>query len=272
MLLGITNTCHMGCPHCFQCSTDAPQHMDQKTFEMAFNFIKWSGAKIILVSGGEPTTHPKWKDVVSRFLADKSFFSVILLSNGSWLGDGTGTEKEIVNLLEEHDNFHVQISSINGIYKSHERTVKEVRRFFGSDGRTGTGIKRRVSFETGPLHMIELGRAKDNEEVVKAARSDPASTSSCFASALVSAQTEFRNAISILEIRGKFCHPLIDWKGNLHWSESWTCPSFASVFESFEEIGRKAHEWRPCGKCDGYRKLKERKELAYVMARQILGI
>ena len=75
-----------------------------------------------------------------------------------------------------------------------------------------------------------------------------------------------------MESRGKFCHPLVDWQGSLHWAESWLCPAFAHVTEDNATIAEKAHTWRPCGLCAGYRKLLANNEPKYLLAKLILGV
>lgn len=267
MLICLTNTCRMDCPHCMECATPEPQHMSWEHIERSLNFANWAGSKVVLLSGGEITEHPLWTHAVDYF-ASSGFMRVVLPTNGMWIG--TPAEEEMVNLLRTHKNIKLQVTSVPGLYRLHEQTVANVKQF--KLRLRDAGLKHRLDFESKIVSMVELGRACGHEPSRKAARDDCGKMMSCFSSVLVSAQTTFKNAISVLESRGAFCHPLIDWKGNLHWSESWLCPSFASIDEPFDEIASKAHEWRPCGKCAGYGKLMASGELRHIIAKDILGI
>lgn len=266
MLIALTNTCRMGCPHCLQCATPDPQHMSWEHIERSRDFDRWAGAQVVLLSGGELTEHPKWTHAVDLF-ASSGFLRVILPTNGMWIG--TSKEDEMFALLRTHQNIRLQVTSVPGLYPLHKQTLEGVSRF--KLRLRDAGLKRRLSFETKIESMIELGRACDHEPSRKAAQEDPRKTMSCLSSAVVSAQVMFKDAIKVMEPRGVVCHPLIDWQGNLHWSESWLCPSFASIDEEFEEIGRKAHEWRPCGKCAGFRKFIESTDEKYALGKIILG-
>lgn len=268
MLIDITNTCLMGCPHCLQRSTEEPQHMTMEIVEQAYAFGKASGANAILISGGEPTMHPEWEKIVRKFCA--GFFQVSIISNGHWLFDPAQVNA-MIGLLKEFGNLVIQITSVDGLYKDHQKTCEAIPLFKVLLKRHG--LKHRIEFVTGPIHMISLGRACEHEEYLKQAKEDMAGTTSCFVSALAAAQcNSLAKVIENLEPRGKFCHPLVDWKGNLHWSESWLCPHFAHVSEPYADIERKALSWRPCGGCPDYVKFLERKEPKYVMAKMLMAM
>lgn len=265
MLLKITSSCNMMCPHCLDKCVPGEQHMDVKTFERAVDFAHNSGVRVVCVTGGEPSLNPMWYDMLN--LVASEFMIATFVTNGEWLG--TDKEEKVLELVRKHKNIKIQITSIRGLYRLHDETLPKVERFkrILKDEK----IKHVLKCDTDKLNMLALGRAGENEEILKQTYENP-NTMSCLAAALVSAQLPFKDAIHTLEMKGKFCHPLVDWQGKLHWSESTLCPHFATLDMKDEEIWEKARTWRPCCKCEDTKKLMEKTDPKYVAARMILGI
>ena len=257
MLIQITNTCHMGCSHCMQESSPEPMHMERGTWLQALSVARLSRANVLLISGGEPTSHPQWMQMLEEAC---KFPCVALITNGSWLHNDTVVEW-MRGMLRKYKNLSVQITSVEGIYPMYDMVVS---------GYKSANLPR-TSLETGQLNILALGRASRNEPYRTMAKSS-LGTTSCFSSALVAAQIPYLQSIQNMELRGKFCHPLIDWQGKMHWSESWKCPSFADVHDTFVEIQRKACEWRPCLRCQDSDKLRNNNSTQYKVAKLILGI
>ena len=280
MVLQITNTCSNACPHCLQNSTPEPQHMTTQLFYNVMRFVKYAGSRTLLISGGEPTAHPDWYQFMLQACSDMMKHHhcsvVILATNGAWLRNhDVSIENKVRTLIETNPNLIVQVTSIEGIYPDHQKTVDEFRRFKMS---LYDLHRSRISLITELTGIIALGRACESEKYLSSSQKS-STTTSCFPSAVVAAQTDFKSAIDVLESKVKLCHPLIDWQGKLHWSESWLCPSFGQIpsEESFDEsvfddIAEAACVWRPCGKCPGYKKLLENNYPKYVIAKHLLGI
>lgn len=241
------------------------QHMTEDIFDKAKEFAHKSGAKVILVSGGEPTHNP----LFGQFTRDcaNEFSLVAFLTNGEWIGGEQ--EEEVVDILKCHRNVSIQITNVKGLYRKYEDTEKRVEEF--KNVLRENGLKHRMTVADKIEGMLALGRATESEEIMRLAMSNP-NTMSCFASAVVAAQLPYKETIANLESRGKFCHPLVDWQGNLHWSESVLCPSFANVSEPFDVICEKACKWKPCCKCEDYKRLVAKTDAKYSLARHILGI
>lgn len=273
MLIQITNTCRMGCPHCMDCALETPQHMADSTFERALEFAYWSGVNVLSISGGEPTEHPKWIEYVMK-AADSNlgFVSVALPSNGMWLLD-EAKQNAMLMLMSSYRNLSVQVSSFPGLYRMREEILAKADDF--KQRLKAEGVKHRFNVETDRKvidpKMLALGRAAQNDEYSRLA-AESVMTTSCFASALVAAQLPFKDAVSKLETMGKFCHPLVDWKGEVKWSESCLCPGFGKVTDDFSQLAIKASEWRPCGKCADYKKLLAKSDMKYAVAKAIMGI
>lgn len=253
MLIQITNTCMMGCPHCLQDSTPISQHMTWENVLKAHEFARKSDTYVILISGGEPTEHPKFKEIVELFL---DFPKVVIVSNGQWKDN-----KQKVADMEQlmlHENVMLQITSIQGIYPK----IVDVNWFNRFPN---------TLVHTGEIHIKALGRAATNEKFSRMATEDKY-TMSCLSAAAMCAQLPYQEAVKTMELRGMFCHPLIDFKGYIHWSESCLCPSFGNVNEDFDILKTKAEKWRPCCKCTDYKKLLQKDEESYKMVRKLLNI
>lgn len=251
-----------------QCSSEVAQHIDCDTVEKASEFAQKINSRFMLVSGGEPTMHPEWDNIVN-FLSRRHHY-VCILSNGNWLFDEAKKEL-MLGLLHKRENISIQITSIEEFYKDHAKTCVAVEEF--KQQMKKEGIKKRLHFENNiKLNMVALGRAQVNPKYAQMAKDNESGTTSCFVSSLVAIQCpDLKTALSTLQGRGKFCHPSIDWLGRIRWSESCQCPHFATVFDSFEEIERKALNWRPCGRCQDYQKLLEKTDPQYVMARMLFA-
>lgn len=268
MLLQITNTCGMNCPHCMQNSTIDPQHMDDQTVDAFLKMLDNVHVLTVAITGGEPMMHPKWFEIVNKVSLKVPI--VTILTNGFWMGDPE-TVDNVISLLKTYPKLMIQVTSVAKYYKDHSKTLRLVDAF--KQRLKAEGLKRRMGLHSEDIHLLSLGRCTQHPEMMEEAAHDPAGTCSCLKGATFAAQcTSFQHALSVLEIKGAFCKPSIDWKGNIRWSECWLCPSFSSVFDDPSEIGKRAMGWRPCGKCADYQKLLNRQDGQYPVVRKLLGI
>lgn len=256
MLIQITNKCMMGCSHCLQDSTENGAHMTMEMVDKAVAFAKKSNTMVVLLSGGEPTEHPRFKEVVERFL---SFPQVAIASNGMWIDDERKVKE--MQALMQHKNVELQISNFSAYYPKAINQSK-IKALFP---------KAFIVTRNEVVQLKALGRTTKSRELMEKAKNSEG-TMSCFASALTSVQLPYLDAMLAMFMRGKLCHPLVDINGNLHWSESWLCPSFANIQEPFEDICRKAHEWKPCMRCADAKKLINNNTPNYIQAKKVLGI
>ena len=252
----------MGCGHCLQCSTPRAQHMDRQTWLKALSIAKLSRVNMVMISGGEPTDHPDWFRMVEE--ACKRFHIVTIATNGLWLLDKVKMNY-VEGLLKKCRNLYVQVTSVEGIYPRYEAVKAAYEKAIEE-----RKLPRTVLHD-GEIHIKALGRAAKNEPYVTQAKSS-LGTTSCFLSAVMASQLPYLQAVHELEMLGKPCHPLIDWKGGMHWSESCKCPAFASVYDTFLDIQRKAHAWRPCRKCADWHKVLDSEDESYAKARELLLI
>ena len=283
MLIQITNNCDNNCPHCLQACVGPKHngHMSQGVFYNSLALFRKLGINVILISGGEPTLHPKWAEWTREAL--RSAAHVGIVTNGNWLIPGRripdaqilAAETMVELLRENKGRLSVQISSDPMWYPNHEDIIAGFKRFT----ERFPDVVEFVTLETKVEHMVSLGRAASNPDCLEMAKNDKTITTSCFIGALMTAQTDFKTATSVLEANNRFCKPFIDWDGGIHWSESHLCPEFFKIPSHlmmddamFDQISEAAHAWRPCGKCADYKKLLNNNYPKYVIAKKILGI
>ena len=142
--------------------------------------------------------------------------------------------------------------------KSHENDYK---RFF-----------RLTDVSEEPIHMQDLGRAKTSEEAQKECDESP-HFMSCLNTSLLSRQIVFPNHFGGFAIAHKLmCHPIVDFKGDVHLSESWLCPSVGNVTKEYpHRIWKNMTTFKPCLKCKGGKRFLESDRIDIAQARKVLG-
>ena len=273
MLIQITNTCRMHCPHCMDNADEAPAHMAEEVFFRTLDVAKALNVRAVAISGGEPTEHPEWIEMV-RFAA-RSFDSVSLVTNGMWLiaSNDNDNDTEMLWLLREHDNVKVQVSSFGGFYQHRDEILKGADDF--KSMLKYLRLKHRFYVETDERvltgKMLSLGRAADVPEYQRMA-DESGLTASCVKGAVAAAQVGLRKTIELFEPKGYVCKPLVDYHGNIKWSESCLCPSFAHVYDHVNAIEGASRKWRPCGRCRDYARMFEKPTKNAIIARAVLGL
>ena len=81
----------MGCSHCMNNSAITGKHMSESTFEKVLFFINKHRLNAIYITGGEPTEHPKFLDLVVRAKHKVKF--VRIGSNGLFLDNPVLSEQ-----------------------------------------------------------------------------------------------------------------------------------------------------------------------------------
>lgn len=286
MLIMITNRCFENCPHCMENSNPEGQMMDGRTFHKAVMFAKYIGSSVVALSGGEPTTHPDFFKFCKALNDDyKMPFTVV--SNGTWalphFGslDWEGTcenlilqyhldnekvVRQIRRMCSDFKNFiGMQVYTNKLFYKDYEK-IHSKKSFFDS-------FVGKVILDESPIRsMQDLGRAKTCEIAQKMC-DESRYNMSCLNSALCSKQVVYPNLYgkTLERTAMQFCHPMVDFDGFVHLSESWLCPHVGNVTRDlFDDIWLNTQLFQPCGRCKGYKKFSESKDPKIVMARQIM--
>lgn len=238
--------------------------MDERTFHKAVMFAKYIGCSVVTISGGEPTMHPDFFKFCKSLEVDyKMCFTVV--SNGTWYNDKK-IERQVRRICSGFKYFiSMQVYTNKSFYRDYE-AIKAKKPFFDS-------FYGRVIFEESPIRsMQDLGRAKTCELAQKMC-DESQYHQSCLNANLAARQVNYPGQYGkTLEwpLR-QFCHPMVDFNGNVHLSESWLCPSVGNVNKHlFDVIWEGIKDYRPCGQCKGYKKFKESQDPKIVMARMII--
>lgn len=275
MLIQITNHCTMNCPHCMQNSTENGHHMSEEVFKKTLEFGAWSGAWLYNISGGEPTEHPDFghfMELLTKHLEDIHFPipdlpAFTIESNGEWARSVPKTAA-VKKVLKSKRLAGFQISSFKGLYKNYDFIQKYKKKIEALH-------PRMVVVDTGIISMQDLGRAATSQNPsIEKAITENKYHMPCLNGCLLSKQTDDIRFLSTnLFQHAQNCKPFVDWKGNVHWSESICCPSYGNVLtDDFETIWQNLREAKPCGKCRLYKKFLNSTDPKIVHARVIMGI
>jgi len=112
-LLDITENCNMNCPTCFAASGKGGKHMSMEDIEGCLDrFVELEGpGGVIQLSGGEPTTHPQFLDIVKLALT-KPYDIVMINTNGLILAKDTELVKQLAEIGENRLEIYLQFDSL----------------------------------------------------------------------------------------------------------------------------------------------------------------
>jgi len=264
MLIMITNQCFENCPHCMEDSNPNGQIMDARAFHKAIKFAQYIGCSSVILSGGEPTTHPDFFKFC-KSLNDDYKMPFTIVSNGTWCDD----EKIVRQVKRICSDFKymigMQVYTNKLFYKDYDK-IHNNKAFFDSfDGK--------ITLDESQIRsMQDLGRARTCEIAQKMC-DESEYHMSCLNAALISKQVSYPTAYGKqLEMNAKhFCHPMVDFNGYVHLSESWLCPNVGNVTKDlFDKIWLNIQLYQPCGKCKGYKKFIESTNPRIMLARKII--
>lgn len=264
MLIQITNRCHEGCAHCLQNSLPDGPHMDMDTFMNALRFAAFLKTNTIIISGGEPTEHPEFyqfcKTANQFFIKKNIIFSVI--SNGMWYEDPDKV-KMVKRLSSLQRYAGMQVYTNKEWYKhydyikSHEDDFKKMPN---------------IVFDETDLYMQDLGRAKFNPKAQAEVANNPYHMS-CLNGHLLFKQLSVFNRMKGFFRDGMMCKPFVDFRGNVHLSESCQCQSFGNVNDDYAlDIFKAMQAGKPCLKCALGRKYSASSAPDIIRAKGIIGI
>lgn len=271
----------MGCPHCLQDSQPNSQHMADEVFRKALAFGEWSGNIRYNISGGEPTEHPNFAglmeilfeqldaqakpDHIFTMMTGHTVPVFTLLSNGDWFADEKQTKYIVEKVLCNNHLECLQICSIDGLYKNYD--------FINDNTAKLEWLSPKVYVYTAGIKaMDDLGRARKAPDFVRRQVENNKHFMSCLNCSLVSKQVnDIRILMNTLFLHDQSCKPLIDWKGDVHLSESHLCPSVGNVMkDSFDEIWQRMRNFKPCGRCLQYKRFMESDEPKIIQAKKII--
>jgi len=106
VIFEITYKCNQNCAHCYLGDRE-PIELDTKIIFNALNECKALGVKSIVITGGEPTLHKNWRDIVKYALENN--FSLQLETTNTEILKGKD-----INLLRKIDEIHLSIDAPPG--------------------------------------------------------------------------------------------------------------------------------------------------------------
>ena len=129
MVIQITKRCNFECWHCFRDCKKDDEHMSDKTFEDTMKFIKQFNRMPLLISGGEPTLHPKFREYVLR-IHNEIYTAMIIASNGWYIDKNGNVPKEFKfdfpHILQITNDFRYYPKKINAIHNHSDYTGEPI--------------------------------------------------------------------------------------------------------------------------------------------------
>ena len=231
MMLKITESCSMGCKHCFNDAKPSEKHMTKETLHSFCEFVnRFDFGAPILVSGGEPTEHPEFVSLVEELIG-KTHQLVVVATNGVWMQTH---EKEVKALIENAGLARLlfQVTSDSRYYPVTIDTSLPVFQL------------PEVTVVDSVPQLYPMGRALKNGLECKVV------AKKCLNFTLVCRQVNsFEEAVRAFVKMGRLCCPAVRWDGTISLGEADQCQSIGTLQSSLESLYRNAL-WHECHKCD----------------------
>lgn len=240
MLIKVTNYCDETCSHCMESSTVRGAHMPEETFFKALALTRrletkaWlSGCPpLVLLSGGECTSHPDILRFIERVMAEGMF--PLLLTNGMWLGN---KEMREAILRPEWPNLFIQVTNDPRYYKV---------------GLPERVVDKRIRYIEALTLLLPLGRAarRPGEATDVPTKSAPSSFNIRSATRALGSLEDalvMHRQRAMLGKNGN-CSPSISSDGKVVAGESNACWTIGTVDSTHEELTKALIEMR-CNRC-----------------------
>lgn len=250
MLLQITQRCSKECSHCFISATKGGEEMSMRTVSDTVKFLKQIDPLAILISGGEPTEHTYFREVVHLISLSLPGTIISILSNGSFISDYKKQEY-VKAMLQLRNVVALQVRTHSKYYPDYEFTM--------SCKKDIEAISPKIKvFDDGIENLIPLGRSENTENKV--------SRPPCTNILLLAAQLKYQKGllpffIETLHNKGVFCKPVIDIHGNILIGETQYCYNVGSVKDEPDKIMQNIKKATFCNKCGLKDNLRELEKL-----------
>ena len=220
MLIRVTTQCKMGCSHCLVDAQPNGAHIPLVTYLRSLDVSVGLGDPIVLLSGGEPTEHPRIVDLIRE--ASRLFRWVGVLSNGLWLHHKDRAEE----LLATGANF--QITNDPRFYP---RRIPEVEL-----------ETSQITYAYKIPTLTRLGRYQGPSNRMAPACFNLRSATHHFGSFVLAVQY-------LREQSHKFCTPSIDVDGTIRAGETPECYALGDIWSTEAKLTRAtlAHDCDRCG-------------------------
>ena len=224
MLISITESCHMGCPHCMDDAKPCDRHMNLQTFKDSIDFFNNYGGVECVITGGEPTDNSEWPRMI-QYALDNAHGStgtnvahITLTTNGMNIVDNYDIQRWLLLKMEKYrKKLSIQVTHVDDLYPI--------------DVSFPDSFLKSVTIATEIESMYPMGRALQNNLPWNS------KCSKCFnIRSLVRTYKRLDLATFILTTKFKFCTPQIDYQGYLKLGESCLCPRVSSIYKPINEI------------------------------------
>lgn len=103
----ITGACNLNCPHCLlNCSNKNDHPVPKETILKIIDEFSELGGETLIITGGEPLSHPEWFDILNHGCNSTGLKEITLQTNGAMV---TGEDVEKLKTLPP-DKLTIQIS------------------------------------------------------------------------------------------------------------------------------------------------------------------
>lgn len=235
----------MGCPHCAINANRDGFHCNDWVVIKTMEFNKRYGIDVVVVSGGEPTQHPNFFNLFKKIIKETK--KVYLATNGTFLLN-PALVTQLKFLLDDYNNFDIQITSIKGLYPRYEEIVPLYYKF----------IKDIDPNVIGRVYLVEQlffldensGRAKNND-LTAFRTGNKRVAPECFN--LYAAAVQLPTLESVFEAlqRRNFsdCKMVVWPDGTIRPCALEDAPIVGNVYHNWDIVYRNLLAGRPCGVC-----------------------
>lgn len=247
MLIQITNQCNNNCPHCLHNSVINGGQMTLETYEKVLNWIEILKPWAVVITGGEPFTHPKLYEMCSNLRC-----KFIVTSNGNFILNPF-LKRMAIAIGNLPNCMGIQVTSVPTLYPNYWEIRKHVKELNDIPS-----VNLCLDID---IYIKDLGRARGKYPV-----NTVYPAASCVNTHLVAKQTHsLQEMIQFFNQVGKYCEPLIDYQGNIHCSESWLCPSYGNLDTPMDIVWQKMKDTPPCGKCANWKAMQNMQKYSRVL-------
>jgi len=166
LYLYVSGACNLACRHCwitptFQSTGNGGQHVALEYVRRAIREAKPLGLQSVKLTGGEPTLHPQFRELVS--LIDEAELNIIIETNGTLIDDG------LARFLQETPAVSFISVSLDGVDAGTHDALRNVP---GSFEQAVAGIRAlvEVGFRPQVICTLHRGNAGQMADVVALAQ------------------------------------------------------------------------------------------------------
>lgn len=156
MELEITNNCNFHCKHCYNHSGEGENLLELSKEETAsfFKEIFELGTRTLEITGGEPSTHHSFNDILEEAMS-YDFEIIGILSNGSNFSETTfeilkKNKEKVMVQIDLHGSSHKYMEWFTGHTQSYQLAMKTIERL------TNLGIVVRIACSVTPQNVTQM--------------------------------------------------------------------------------------------------------------------